>query len=209
MQVAADALLVECVVTKTDNLPLAMLFAGAPGSGKSELAIKFGPLYGMSTMRISCAETTATTETLFESGPVIGSSLLALNDFLSENQGQRSIVVLERIENASKGFQAVILAILSSGEAIPRPPIRYLCALRPRRAFLAHLVIVPFFCLIPPQQEQIVVLELNKLAKRAAMKASQKPPTFGNVQLKILDPKAVIAYILDAGYTEEGGARSI
>lgn len=95
---------------------LAIVFAGPPGHGKTELAQQLGGLLNMQTMAIACSQMKHDTE-LFGSkqGYERSSEGSQLNNHLATNNGKFSVAFLDEFDKTSHEVCAALLTVMSEG----------------------------------------------------------------------------------------------
>ncbi|KAF9652896.1 P-loop containing nucleoside triphosphate hydrolase protein [Thelephora ganbajun] len=99
--------LFRCLSIQSQNLsvsPLVVMLCGPSGHGKSLFARKFGSLLGVPTHTVNMT-TLKSTHDLWQSysmSPYEEPSTLTLDEFLTENEGKRCVVVLDEIDKVDK-----------------------------------------------------------------------------------------------------------
>ncbi|KAK8016815.1 hypothetical protein PG993_015004 [Apiospora rasikravindrae] len=96
--------------------PIAMMFAGPSGHGKTELARKFGDLLNLPFHSVDCTSMKHTSDLFGARAPYHGHKEGSpLNNFLARNDGTRSIVFLDEFEKAGKDIRQALLIPLQDG----------------------------------------------------------------------------------------------
>lgn len=97
--------------------PLAILFTGPSGHGKTELARSMGALLEADFLRVDCTEMQHETDLLGPKAPYQGHKKGSpLNNFLAEHTGKRSIVFLDEFEKTIDQVRQCLLLPLDHGQ---------------------------------------------------------------------------------------------
>ncbi|KAL8817298.1 MAG: hypothetical protein Q9191_008173 [Dirinaria sp. TL-2023a] len=98
------------------EFPLVMLFTGASGHGKTELAKRMGLLLSLDIHIVDCTEMMHETDIFGPKAPYedyeIGSKL---NNFLAEHSGKRAVVFLDEFEKTTAAVHMSLLLPFESG----------------------------------------------------------------------------------------------
>ena len=118
-QEQATDLITKKVLTHTvidDPSPLALMFAGPSGHGKTEAARNMGAFLNLEIEIVDCTEMAFEREMFGPKAPYVGSEEGSrLNNFLCRNSGKPSIVFLDEFEKTTKDIWHALLLILDSG----------------------------------------------------------------------------------------------
>ncbi|KAI4610499.1 hypothetical protein J4E80_008263 [Alternaria sp. BMP 0032] len=106
------------IASNVDNpAALVMVFAGPPGHGKTELATQLGGLLRVPTTTIVCSQMNTDTELLGSRNGYHGSTQgSTLNNHLSDNAGECSVVFLDEFDKSSQAVYNALLTIMSEGK---------------------------------------------------------------------------------------------
>jgi ATP-dependent Clp protease ATP-binding subunit ClpB len=101
-----------------ESKPMVMAFAGPSGHGKTELARALGDLLSVQTTVVDCASVT-TVWGLF--GPTAGwigyENGSQLNNFLADNDSQRSVVFLDEFDKTEQKIRDALLLMTEKGRS--------------------------------------------------------------------------------------------
>ena len=106
--------------------PLVLAFAGPSGHGKTELAKQMGDLIKVPKLEIDCAQTRNEFALLGSSiGYYANEGGSQLNNFLTDNAGNRCVVFLDEFDKTTPEVREALLKVMDSGK-------RFIIAYRPR-----------------------------------------------------------------------------
>ncbi|KAK8075355.1 hypothetical protein PG997_010018 [Apiospora hydei] len=118
-QTTASAILVKTMLrylAMPTKRPIAMMFAGPSGHGKTELAKRFGDLLNLPFHSVDCTSMKHTSDLFGARAPYHGHQEGSpLNNFLARNNGTRGIVFLDEFEKAGKDIRQALLIPLQDG----------------------------------------------------------------------------------------------
>jgi len=98
------------------GFPLVMLFTGASGHGKTEVAKRMGNLLSLDIYIVDCTEMRYETDIFGPKAPYMGHEKGSmLNNFLAEHSGQRAVVFLDEFEKTTAGVHKAMLLPFESG----------------------------------------------------------------------------------------------
>lgn len=118
-QLPAAGLVMETVfshVTNNNPVPLVMVFAGPSGHGKTELAEQMGDLLSVKHQVFNCSEWHSRIDILGGSNAYRRSEQGSiLNNFVSENDGRRAVVVLDEFDKTTDEVRLSLLNVINRG----------------------------------------------------------------------------------------------
>ena len=98
------------------GFPLVMLFTGASGHGKTEVAMRMGNLLSLDIHMVDCTEMKYETDVFGPKAPYAGYQAGSkLNNFLAEHSGQRAVVFLDEFEKTTSDVHKSLLLPFESG----------------------------------------------------------------------------------------------
>lgn len=98
------------------GFPLVMLFTGASGHGKTEVAKRMGSLLSLDIHIVDCTEMRYETDIFGPKAPYVGHKEGSmLNNFLAEHSGQRAVVFLDEFEKTTADVHKAMLLPFESG----------------------------------------------------------------------------------------------
>lgn len=98
------------------GFPLVMLFTGASGHGKTEVAKRMGSLLSLDIHIVDCTEMRYETDIFGPKAPYAGHQQGSmLNNFLAEHSGQRAVVFLDEFEKTTADVHKTMLLPFESG----------------------------------------------------------------------------------------------
>ena len=98
------------------GFPLVMLFTGASGHGKTEVATRMGTLLSLDILIVDCTEMKYETDIFGPKAPYAGHQEGSkLNNFLAEHSGQRAVVFLDEFEKTTADVHKSMLLPFESG----------------------------------------------------------------------------------------------
>lgn len=98
------------------GFPLVMLFTGASGHGKTEVAKRMGSLLSLDIHIVDCTEMRYETDIFGPKAPYAGHEKGSmLNNFLAEHSGQRAVVFLDEFEKTTADVHKAMLLPFESG----------------------------------------------------------------------------------------------
>ena len=109
------------LISLAEPEPLALLFAGPSGHGKTELACRMGDLLNVKFLRVDCTEMQMATDMFGPKKPYDGYLLGSpLNNYLVQQDGSRSVVFLDEFDKTTDEVRKAMLLILESGHYVNR-----------------------------------------------------------------------------------------
>lgn len=104
-------------IARPGRRPLALLFAGPSGHGKTELARRLGHLLSLDLEVVDCTSCQRESELFGAKHPYAGAAQGSpLNNFLARRSGQRSIVFLDEFDRTSKEVHNALLIPFDKGK---------------------------------------------------------------------------------------------
>lgn len=98
------------------GFPLVMLFTGASGHGKTEVAKRMGSLLSLDIHIVDCTEMRYETDIFGPKAPYQGHERGSqLNNFLAAHDGQRAVVFMDEFEKTTKDVHRSLLLPFESG----------------------------------------------------------------------------------------------
>lgn len=105
------------VLAKPSKVPLVMIFAGPSGHGKTELARKLGELMSLDMEIVDCSNKKVEWEMFGARNPYDGHEKGSpLNNFLSVNNAQKSVVFLDEFEKTTDDIRKALLLPFQNGK---------------------------------------------------------------------------------------------